>query len=265
MKLKDLQSLFVHELRDLYSAEKQLTKALPKMARAASNGELRSGFEHHLEQTKAHVDRLVQELLSGRWRLTHQGVAFDTEAPTQRHVEFADYKATRQEMPEDLSAALPHVRRMVEALNIPVLICDGYEADDIIGTLARQGSAAGMDVFIVSGDEDLFQLVNEKVRVLKPSSRSSDGETLCDAEKVKEIIGVAPQQVVDWLALTGDSVDNVPGIPGIGIKTAAQLITEYGDVETLLSRASEMACERRPYAPPPITNAPASTKKNPIA
>ncbi|MGE5326764.1 MAG: DNA polymerase I [Deltaproteobacteria bacterium] len=189
-------------------------------------------------------------------------VAFDLAAPTFRDKLFEDYKANRPEFPEDLGVQLPYVRRFCRALGLPLVEKEGYEADDIIGTLARQGSAEGMDVFIVSGDEDLFQLVNEKVRVLKPSSRSSEGETLCGAEKVKEIIGVAPEQVVDWLALTGDPSDNIPGarpLPGqepplaegqkkrshIGPKGATELIQRFGTLEKVLENYETV--ERQSY------------------
>ena len=147
----------------------------------------------------------------------HAAVAFDLAAPTFRDKLFEEYKANRPEFPEELAVQLPYVKRFCRALGLPLVELEGFEADDLIGTLARAGSAQGAEVFIVSGDEDLFQLVNDRVRVLKPSRAASDGETLCDAEKVKEILGVAPGQVVDWLALTGDTSDNIPGarpLPG---------------------------------------------------
>jgi DNA polymerase I len=189
-------------------------------------------------------------------------VAFDLAAPTFRDKLFEEYKANRPEFPEDLGVQLPYVRRFCRALGLPLVEKEGFEADDIIGTLARQGGAEGMDVFIVSGDEDLFQLVNEKVRVLKPSHGSSDGETLCDEAKVKEILGVAPAQVVDWLALTGDPSDNIPGarpLPGqepplaegqkkrsyIGPKGATELIQRFGTLEKVLENYEKV--ERQSY------------------
>jgi DNA polymerase-1 len=147
----------------------------------------------------------------------HVAVAFDLAAPTFRDKLFEEYKANRPEFPEELAVQLPYVKRFCRALGLPLVELEGFEADDLIGTLARAGSAQGADVFIVSGDEDLFQLVNDRIRVLKPSRAGSDGETLCDAEKVKQILGVEPAQVVDWLALTGDPSDNIPGarpLPG---------------------------------------------------
>jgi DNA polymerase-1 len=181
----------------------------------------------------------------------HVAVAFDLAAPTFRDKLFEEYKANRPAFPEELAVQLPYVRRFCRALGLPLVELEGFEADDLIGTLARAGSIQGAEVFIVSGDEDLFQLVNDRVRVLKPSRAGSDGETLCDAGKVKEILGVEPTQVVDWLALTGDPSDNIPGarpLPGheaplaegekkrsyIGPKGATELIQQFGTLEKAL-------------------------------
>ena len=179
------------------------------------------------------------------------GVAFDLAAPTFRDKLFEQYKANRPEAPEDLIVQFPFVRRFCGALGIPTVEREGFEADDVIGTLAKQGAEQGFGVFIVSGDEDLFQLVDDQVRVLKPARGGSDGETVCDVAKVKEIIGVDPSQVVDWLALTGDPSDNIPGarpLPGnepvlgpgekkrsyIGPKGATELIQKFGTLEKAL-------------------------------
>jgi DNA polymerase I len=179
-------------------------------------------------------------------------VAFDLAAPTFRDKLFDEYKANRPPFPEDLSVQLPYVRRLCEALGVPLEEKEGFEADDVIGTLAKKGEEEGLDVFIVSGDEDLFQLVDERVRVIKPSRSASNGETVCDAAKVKEILGVEPAQVVDWLALTGDPSDNIPGarpLPGqepaeskggkkrsyIGPKGATEIIQAFGTLEKALS------------------------------
>jgi len=187
----------------------------------------------------------------------HVAVAFDLAAPTFRDKLFEEYKANRPAFPEELAVQLPYVRRFCRALGLPLVELEGFEADDLIGTLARAGSGQGADVFIVSGDEDLFQLVNDRVRVLKPSRAASDGETLCDAEKVKEIIGVEPAQVVDWLALTGDPSDNIPGarpLPGhepvlaegekkrsyIGPKGATDLIQQFGTLEKALENYEQV-------------------------
>ncbi len=187
----------------------------------------------------------------------HVAVAFDLAAPTFRDKLFEEYKANRPPFPEDLAVQLPYVRRFCAALGIPLVEKEGFEADDVIGTLAKQGSAEGLDVFIVSGDEDLFQLVNDKVRVMKPARAGSDGETLCDAQKVKEILGVEPAQVVDWLALTGDPSDNIPGarpLPGqeppvaegekkrsyIGPKGATELIQQFSTLEKALENYEQV-------------------------
>jgi DNA polymerase-1 len=171
---------------------------------------------------------------------THLGVAFDTQAPTQRHVEFADYKANREKMPEELSAALPHVRRMVEALNVPVLTRDGYEADDIIGTLVRRADHAGFQSYMVTSDKDFGQLITPNTFIYKPS-RSGDGVEIIGLPEIQSRWGVQrPEQVVDVLALMGDASDNIPGVPGIGEKTAIKLIAQYGTLENLLANVGTL-------------------------
>jgi DNA polymerase-1 len=179
------------------------------------------------------------------------GVAFDLAAPTFRDKLFEQYKANRPAFPDDLAVQLPYVRRFCQALGVPLVEKEGYEADDVIGTLAKAGAGRGLEVLIVSGDEDLFQLVNDQVRVLKPSRGGTESETLCDGAKVREILGVDPPQVVDWLALTGDPSDNIPGarpLPGqepplapgekkrsyIGPKGATDLIRRFGTLEKIL-------------------------------
>jgi DNA polymerase-1 len=171
---------------------------------------------------------------------THMAVAFDTEAPTHRHTEYAEYKATRQVMPEDLSEALPHVRRMIEAFNVAVLTCDGFEADDIIGTLVQRAEKEGFQSFMVTPDKDFGQLITDKVLMYKPS-RMGDGVEVLGLPEIKARWGIErPEQVVDVLALMGDSSDNVPGVPGIGEKTAMKLIGQFGSVENLLARTAEL-------------------------
>ena len=171
---------------------------------------------------------------------THITVAFDTQAPTQRHVDFPEYKAQREEMPEDLSAALPHVRRMIEAFNIPVLTCDGFEADDIIGTLVRRAEPEGFESWMVTPDKDFGQLVTEKTFIYKPS-RQGEGVEILGLPEVLQKWGVQrPDQVIDVLALWGDASDNIPGVSGIGEKTAAKLIAQYGTVENLLAHTAEL-------------------------
>ena len=171
---------------------------------------------------------------------THVAVAFDTDAPTHRHAEFAEYKATRQAMPEDLSQALPHVRRMIEAFRIPLLICDGYEADDIIGTVVRRAEKQGFKSYMVTPDKDFGQLIDENTFLYKPS-RMGDGVEVMGLPEIKERWGIQnPEQVVDVLALMGDSSDNIPGVPAIGEKTAMKLIGQYGTVENLLAHTGEL-------------------------
>ncbi|HYG33456.1 MAG TPA: 5'-3' exonuclease H3TH domain-containing protein, partial [Clostridia bacterium] len=171
---------------------------------------------------------------------THLAVAFDTEAPTHRHKEYAEYKATRQAMPEDLVAALPHVRRMLGALRVPVLTCDGFEADDIIGTLVRQAEKTGFKSYMVTPDKDFGQLIDENTFLYKPGRMGSDIEILGLPEIQKRWGIQRPEQVVDVLALMGDSSDNIPGVPGIGEKTAMKLIAQYGSVENLLAHLGEL-------------------------
>ncbi|HTV54221.1 MAG TPA: DNA polymerase I [Terriglobia bacterium] len=201
--------------------------------------------------------RTLRKILRER-RPEYAAVAFDLSAPTFRDRLFEVYKANRPAFPEDLTVQLPYVRRFCDAMGLPIVEREGFEADDVIGTLAREGSEQGLEVLIVSGDEDLFQLVDHRVKVLKPSrsAKDRDGETLCDSDKVKEIIGVEPSKVVDWLALTGDSSDNIPGarpLPGqeppveaggkkrsyIGPKGATELIRQFGTVEAALENWKE--------------------------
>jgi DNA polymerase I len=172
---------------------------------------------------------------------THLAVAFDTAAPTHRHTEFPDYKATRQEMPEDLSQALPHVRRMIEAFRIPVLTCDGYEADDIIGTLARRAEKEGFESYMVTPDKDFGQLVDEHTFIYKPA-RMGDSVEILGLPEIRQRWGIQrPEQVVEVLALMGDASDNIPGVPAIGEKTAIKLIGQYGTIENLLAHAGELS------------------------
>jgi DNA polymerase-1 len=171
---------------------------------------------------------------------THLAVAFDTEAPTPRHREFPAYKATRQEMPEELSAALPHVRRFVEAFRLRSLSLDGYEADDLIGTLARRAEAAGFETFMVTPDKDFGQLVTERTRLWRPGYKGGDAEIWGPAEVCARWGIARVDQVVDLLGLMGDASDNIPGVPGVGEKTAAKLIAQYGSLEGVLAHAGEI-------------------------
>lgn len=170
-------------------------------------------------------------------RPTHMAVCFDTHAPTERHIDFTDYKANRQEAPEDLMSALPDIKRIIEGFCIPVIEADGYEADDVIGTLSKKAAAAGYEVYMVTPDKDYGQLVEEKIFIYKPGYQGSDPEVLtaqevCAKWNIKDV-----SQVIDILGLMGDSVDNIPGIPGVGEKTAAKLLAEYGTLENVLANA----------------------------
>jgi DNA polymerase-1 len=172
---------------------------------------------------------------------THLGAAFDTSAPTPRHTLFPSYKAQREEMPEDLSVALPAAKRLLKAMNIPVVELDGYEADDLIGTLAKQAEARNdFETFMVTPDKDFGQLVSERIKIYKPGRQGSEVEIL-GIEEVKARWGVQRvDQVIDMLGLMGDVSDNIPGIKGVGEKTAAKLIQQFGDIETMIARADEI-------------------------
>ncbi len=171
---------------------------------------------------------------------THIGVAFDTSAPTARHIEFADYKAHREETPEDIVRAMPYIIEMTHALNIPVLIMDGFEADDIIGTLAKKAEKQGLDVFMMTPDKDFGQLVSEHIFIYKPARLGNEIEIMGIPEVLKrwEISDV--KQVIDILGLMGDAVDNIPGVKGVGEKTAKLLVQKYGSVENLLANTHEL-------------------------
>ena len=168
---------------------------------------------------------------------SHMAVCFDTHAPTERHVDFADYKANRQETPEDLLSAVPDIKAIIEGFNIPCMELDGYEADDVIGTLSKQAAAAGYEVYMVTPDKDYGQLVSEKVKIYKPGYQGGSVEILGPAEvcakwNIKDV-----SQVIDILGLMGDAVDNIPGIKGVGEKTAAKLLAEYGTLENVVASA----------------------------
>ena len=172
---------------------------------------------------------------------THIAVCFDTHAPTERHTDFTDYKANRQEAPEDLLDSLPHIKAIIEGFNIPVIEYDGYEADDIIGTLAWQAAAKGYEVYMVTPDKDYGQLlVKPNVYIWKPPAFGNK-EEIVDAKKICEKWDIARvEQVVDMLGLMGDASDNIPGIPGVGEKTAAKLLKLYDTLEGVLDNADKI-------------------------
>ncbi|MEO8763864.1 MAG: DNA polymerase I [Ginsengibacter sp.] len=171
---------------------------------------------------------------------THLAVAFDTVAPTERHTDFVAYKANRQEAPEDLLASIPDIKKIIEGFNLPVVECDGYEADDIIGALAQQAEKEGYEVFMVTPDKDFGQLVTGNIKIYKPGYQGGKVEIM----GVKEVCGKwgikNVSQVIDILGLMGDSADNIPGIAGIGEKTASKLLAQYETVENVLADAENI-------------------------
>lgn len=171
---------------------------------------------------------------------THMAVCFDTAALTERHTDFTDYKANRQEAPEDILSAIPDIKKIITGFNIPCIEKDGYEADDIIGTLAKQAEKAGYEVFMVTPDKDYGQLVSEKIKIYKPGYQGGSVEILGVEEVCKKWDIDDVSKVIDILGLMGDSVDNIPGIPGIGEKTAAKLIKEYSSIENLIENADKI-------------------------
>jgi DNA polymerase-1 len=182
--------------------------------------------------------RILEQYRPSRW-----AVVLDTAEPTFRHRLFPEYKATREKMPEELEEQIPRIREVLSALRIPVLELEGFEADDVIGTLSRRASDEGDRVVIVSGDKDFCQLVDEDVVLLNPGSRNREDEWV-DREGVEARLGVPPERVVDLLALMGDSSDNVPGVPGIGRKTAEKLIRAHGGLQEIYDALDEVASKK---------------------
>jgi len=197
----------------------------PRITSKGRNTNAQFGF------TNALVDLINNQ------RPTHMAVCFDTEAPTERHTDFADYKANRQEAPEDLLSALPDIKAIVKGFNIPCVELDGFEADDVIGTLSKQAAAVGYEVYMVTPDKDYGQLVDERIRIYKPPYQGGIAEIMgpkevCEKWNIKDV-----SQVIDILGLMGDAVDNIPGIKGVGEKTAAKLLNEYQTLENVLANA----------------------------
>lgn len=170
------------------------------------------------------------------------GVAFDTPKPTFRHIEYTPYKAQRQEQPEDITIAIPYVKRLVEAMDIPMLILDGYEADDVIGTIAKKAVRANPDieVYMMTPDKDYGQLVEERIKMYKPAFMGKGVEVLGPKEVCQRWNIANVDQVIDMLGLMGDAVDNIPGIPGVGEKTAQKLIEQFGSLENLLDNTDQL-------------------------
>ncbi len=171
---------------------------------------------------------------------SHMAVCFDTNAPTERHSDFANYKANRQEAPEDILTAIPDIKKIIKGFNIPVVELDGYEADDVIGTLSKQAARVGYEVFMVTPDKDFGQLVTDKIKIYKPGYQGGDFEILGPVEVCAKWNITDVNQVIDILGLMGDAVDNIPGIAGIGEKTAAKILADYGSLENALNNADSI-------------------------
>ena len=171
---------------------------------------------------------------------THIAVVFDPPSPTFRHKIYPDYKANREETPEDIKKSVPYIKKIIEGYNIPIIEVDGFEADDVIGTLAKQAESKGYDVFMMTPDKDYAQLVSDHVFIFKPKKSGEEAEIL-GINEINELFQVNnPEQVIDVLALWGDSTDNIPGAPGIGEKTAKKLISEYQNIENIFKNLEKL-------------------------
>jgi DNA polymerase-1 len=205
--------------------------ALSKTPRLTSNG-LNTGAIMGFTNT-------LLEVLKNQ-KPSHIAVVFDTEAPTNRHLEFESYKAHREKMPEDLSASIPYIFKLIEGFNIPIITKDGYEADDIIGTLAKEGEQNGFTVYCMTPDKDFAQLVSDHIFVYKPARMGNGAETMGVPEVLAKWEITDVLQVIDILGLWGDAVDNIPGIPGIGEKTAKKLVQDFGSVEGIIANTDKL-------------------------
>ncbi|RPJ18922.1 MAG: DNA polymerase I, partial [Planctomycetaceae bacterium] len=183
--------------------------------------------------TRTMLDILTQE------NPEYIAVAFDTPEPTFRHQRFVDYKATRQKMPDEMSTQLPRLKEVTEALGVTLIELPGFEADDVMGTLAKRAERGGLETYLVTADKDLMQLVSPCVKIYSLRKVGNQQEIL-DPAGVQQKFGVPPERVIDVLALMGDSSDNIPGVRGIGEKTAVKLIQDYGDLETILAKVAEV-------------------------
>lgn len=200
----------------------------PRMTSAGRNTNAQFGFTNTL------IDLIQNQ------KPTHMAVCFDTHAPTEREQSYADYKANRQDAPEDILSAIPDIKAIVKALNIPCIELDGYEADDIIGTLAWAAADEGYEVFMVTPDKDYGQLVRDNIKIYKPGYQGGSVEIMGPAEVCAKWDIARVDQVIDILGLMGDAVDNIPGIPGVGEKTAAKLLKEYDTLENVLANADSI-------------------------
>jgi DNA polymerase-1 len=186
---------------------------------------------------------IVRRLLKD-YKPDYIGIVFDTSKPTFRDKLFEKYKAQRAPMPDEMKVQLPYVRRLCEAMRLPILEFDGFEADDVIGTMARLATLEKLDVWVISNDKDMMQLVTPGVRILRTGSGGAKADVVVDEKKVEEILGVPPGKVIDLMALLGDTVDNIPGAKGIGEKGATELIQKYGSVENALKHADDVTNKR---------------------
>ena len=168
------------------------------------------------------------------------GVVFDLSGPTFRHEMFPDYKANRDEMPEDIRKSIPYIRKIIEAFNIPIIEKAGFEADDVIGTLAKKAEQEGFTTYMMTPDKDYAQLVSDNIFMFKPGRSGGDAE-VWGLDEVKENFGIdAPEQVIDILGLMGDSADNIPGCPGVGPKSAQKLISEFGSIDGIYQNIDKL-------------------------
>lgn len=175
-----------------------------------------------------------------QYKPTHIGIAFDLHGPTFRHKEFADYKSNRQATPDEIRQMEPYIRDIIDAMHIPILSSEGYEADDVIGTLAKQAAKQGFEVYMVTPDKDYAQLVEENVRILKLGRMGSDAEIWGVDEVLQKFEIEHPKQVIDILGLWGDSSDNIPGVPGVGEKKAKALLKQFGSIENAIERCDDI-------------------------
>jgi DNA polymerase-1 len=200
----------------------------PRLTSKGKNTNAQFGF------TNALIELITKQ------KPSHLAVCFDTSAPTERHSDYEAYKANRQETPEDILLSVPDIKAIIRGFNIPVMELDGYEADDVIGTLSKQAAKAGYDVYMVTPDKDYGQLVSDKIKIYKPGYQGGDVEIMgpeevCAKWNIKDV-----SQVIDILGLMGDAVDNIPGIAGVGEKTAAKLLAEYDTLENVLANSDNI-------------------------
>src|SRR5438552_3450897 len=222
----------------LIDGSSQMYRAFHAPIRTADGGMLRNASGMPTNAVYIFIT-MLRKLITDH-KPEYIAASFDLPGRTFRDDLVKDYKANRAPMPDELAVQIPMVHAACEALGVPILNSERYEADDVIGTLATKATAAGFDVAIVTMDKDFFQLVHEGLRVFNPR----DEGTWYDAAGVSEKFGVAPEQVVDVLALMGDTIDNIKGVPGIGEKGARELIVAYGSLENLLAHAAEIKQKR---------------------